>query len=342
VRREPVAAARPALGPAEGEHPGVLARAVVLQRGRPAFQTCTTALELVLRRRRLREQAPDGGQLFGGGEVRRGGDRDLLARQVVARTDERERLERLRRRTEIRDATGVARLLDHLAVSHHDGMDDVGRLDDSAPPHDHLDRVHRGSLCFDKRATSVVWSGIVAHSPLPLDYDAADTLVVSEPAQLRALSDEVRGRIIALLRERAASASELGGLLKMPKGTVGHHLKVLERAGLVHVVRTRRVRAVTEKYYGRVARLFIYRSCDEDADELLHGVGATSLRIAAAEVAAAPEVAMHALLRVRLDVTAAKRFNRRLDKLVADGRAAETADGEDWGLAAAFYRSERR
>ena len=181
----------------------------------------------------------------------------------------------------------------------------------------------------------------MAHSTISHDYDAADTLVVSDPAQLRALSDEVRGRIIALLRERAASASELGGLLDMPKGTVGHHLKVLERAGLVHVVRTRRVRAVTEKYYGRVARLFLYKSADERDDELVHGIGAMSLRVAAAELAAAPEVAMHALLRVRLDAAAVKRFNRRLDKLVDDMRAAETSDGEPWGFAASLYRSPR-
>jgi DNA-binding transcriptional ArsR family regulator len=176
---------------------------------------------------------------------------------------------------------------------------------------------------------------------LPLDYDAAETMEVSDPVQLRALSDDVRGRIVALLRERSASASELGGLLEMPKGTVGHHLKVLERAGLVHVVRTRRVRAVTEKYYGRVARLFLYKSCDERAD-LVQGIGATSLRTAASEIGVAPEVAMHALLRVRLAPAAAKRFNRRLDKLVEDVRAAETNEGEDWGLAAALYRSPRR
>ena len=103
----------------------------------------------------------------------------------------------------------------------------------------------------------------MAHSATALDYDAADTLVVSEPAQLRALGDEVRGRIVALLRERAASASELAELLGMPKGTVGHHLQVLESAGLIHVVRTRRVRAVTEKYYGRVARLFMIKTEDE-------------------------------------------------------------------------------
>lgn len=174
------------------------------------------------------------------------------------------------------------------------------------------------------------------------DYDADDTLVVSEPAQLRALADEVRGRIIGLLRERAASASELGDLLEMPKGTVGHHLKVLERAGLVQVVRTRRVRAVTEKYYGRVARLFVFKSADEQHDELVYGVGATSLRVAAAELAAAPEVAMHALLRVRLAPVDVKRFNRRLDRLVDDIRAAESPDGEPWGFAAALYRAGRR
>jgi DNA-binding transcriptional ArsR family regulator len=172
-----------------------------------------------------------------------------------------------------------------------------------------------------------------------LDYDAADTLVVSDTAQLRALGDEVRGRIVGHLRERAASASDLAKLLDMPKGTVGHHLKVLERAGLIRVVRTRQVRAVTEKYYGRVARLFILKSSDEADDELVHGVGATSLRVAAAELAATTEVGMHALLRIRLDAADAKRFNRRLDRLADDIRAAETADGDFWAVALALYRA---
>ena len=65
------------------------------------------------------------------------------------------------------------------------------------------------------------------------DYEAPDTLVVSGTSQLRALGDEVRGRIVALLREHARSATELAEILEMPKGTVGHHLKVLEKAGLI-------------------------------------------------------------------------------------------------------------
>lgn len=180
----------------------------------------------------------------------------------------------------------------------------------------------------------------MARSTAAYDYEAAETLVVSGAAQLRALGDEVRGRIIALLRERAASASELAELLGMPKGTVGHHLKVLEKAGLIHVVRTRKVRAVTEKYYGRVARLFLLKSDDEA--ELVHGAGATALRTAAAELAAAPEVAMHGLLRVRLDPADVRRFNRRLDRLLKDVRAARTPDGAPWGVAAAMYRMEDR
>ena len=95
VRREPIAAARPALGAAEREHPGVLARAVVLERRR-----LRPALELVLVRRRLREQAAHGGELLGPGEVGGGRDRDLLVGEVVARPHERERLERLGRRAQ--------------------------------------------------------------------------------------------------------------------------------------------------------------------------------------------------------------------------------------------------
>jgi DNA-binding transcriptional ArsR family regulator len=182
----------------------------------------------------------------------------------------------------------------------------------------------------------------VARSTLPLDYAAADALVVSDPAQLRALADDVRGRIVGLLRERSASASELAAVLEMPKGTVGHHLHVLERAGLVHVVRTRRVRAVTEKYYGRVARLFMIKSVDERDDELVHGIGATALRTAAAELAASSEVAMHGLLRVRLSTADARRFNRRLDRLLDDVRAAESLDGDQWALTAALYRPPER
>ena len=92
------------------------------------------------------------------------------------------------------------------------------------------------------------------------DYDLADTVSASTPAQLKALADPVRSSILHLLAERAASTTELAEAIGRPKGTVDHHLKVLQRAGFVDVVRSRQVRALTERFWGRTARtIFIDR-----------------------------------------------------------------------------------
>jgi DNA-binding transcriptional ArsR family regulator len=181
--------------------------------------------------------------------------------------------------------------------------------------------------------------------PPLLDYETADVLVVREPEQLKALADELRGRIVTLLRERARSITELAEKLGLPKGTVGHHVKVLEKAGLVKVVRTRKVRALTEKYYGRTARLFLYESADGSQAEDIRDIVAAGLRIAADEILplnyADPEaVSCSGVLRVRLDPEDAKRFNRRLDRLMREFRAAEDPHGTPYGLALAMYRRD--
>ena len=126
----------------------------------------------------------------------------------------------------------------------------------------------------------------------------------SEAAQLRALAGEPRLQIVALLRERAASATELAEAVGLAKGTVAHHLKVLERAGLIRVVRTRRVRALTENIYGRVARLYILKGAeDEDGGVRLRG------RLAPAD---------------------ALRFARRVERLRRDFAALAAEEGEEY------------
>ena len=175
------------------------------------------------------------------------------------------------------------------------------------------------------------------------DYDAVDVLVVREPEQLRALGDDLRSKIVVLLRERAASTTELAEKLGLPKSTVGHHVKVLERAGLLQVVRTRKVRAVTERYYGRTARLFLFESRDSDGAEDVRNIVAAGLRIAAEEILPSDDTDPDAVgcsgsLRVRLAHADAVRFNRRLDRLMTEFRQAEDPDGEPYGLAIAMYR----
>jgi DNA-binding MarR family transcriptional regulator len=143
-----------------------------------------------------------------------------------------------------------------------------------------------------------------------------------------------------ILRERAASITELANALSCPKGTVGHHVKVLERAGLIRVVRTRKVRALTEKYYGRVARLFVLRSDESLPEELTGSFGSMMLRQAADEVLASrPAKDQSALLHARLVEKDIVRFQRRLNRLVADFQRAEDPDGDMHALTFALFRS---
>ena len=86
------------------------------------------------------------------------------------------------------------------------------------------------------------------------DYDLDDMVVVTAPVQLRALSDDLRGSLLELVLERAATVTELAQAVGRPKSTVAYHVNLLVDAGLFKVVRTQRVRAIEERYYGRVAR----------------------------------------------------------------------------------------
>ncbi|MFH1330512.1 MAG: winged helix-turn-helix domain-containing protein [Actinomycetota bacterium] len=76
--------------------------------------------------------------------------------------------------------------------------------------------------------------------------------------QARLLTEPTRSEIIRLLAQRPATTSQLAEVLGRPRGSIGYHLKAMEAAGVIRVVRTRKVRALTEKYYGRVADTFIF------------------------------------------------------------------------------------
>jgi len=179
---------------------------------------------------------------------------------------------------------------------------------------------------------------IIDHYP---DYELDEVLIVDQPERLRALGDLTRGRIVGLLGQRAASTTELARALDMPKGTVGHHVKVLEKAGLIQVVRTRQVRALTEKYYGRVARLFELKGIDTDADLQAGAISAMMLRQVAEEaaVSGSDETGRTGVGRVRLTEKDVKRFERRIQRLQDDLRAAADPEGELHVLSVAFFRS---
>jgi predicted ArsR family transcriptional regulator len=169
------------------------------------------------------------------------------------------------------------------------------------------------------------------------DYDAPETMIVSDPAQLKAMADHFRVQLVQLMRDKARSTQELSEELSVPKGTVGHHLKVLEAAGLIRVVRTRKVRAMTEKFYGRTARLFLYQTDDPDSHRT---IGSTTMHQAASEVEQAATATGFGLVRARLSKKDLRRLERRSQKLLDDFRAADAPGETSWSMTLGLWSTE--
>lgn len=90
----------------------------------------------------------------------------------------------------------------------------------------------------------------------PAMPDLPPTLTLDTDQQLKAIADPVRSRILGIIQTRPATAMQIAKRLGKSPGTVGHHLEVLEAAGLAQVVATRMVHGITAKYYTRTARIF--------------------------------------------------------------------------------------
>src|SRR6476620_4026670 len=122
----------------------------------------------------------------------------------------------------------------------------------------------------------------------PPDYELADRMALTEPAQVKALGHPLRTTLLQLLHERAATVTELAAAVERPKSTVAHHVDVLTRNGLLQVVRTRKVRAIEERFYGRTARMFHVAAEPSTAGEEMPG-DFNDFEVAAHESAAAFE-----------------------------------------------------
>ena len=97
----------------------------------------------------------------------------------------------------------------------------------------------------------------MVHKMTP-DYELDNSVQADTPARLKALADPVRSQILDLVLERAATVTELASALDRPKSSVAYHVDILVEVGLLKVVRTRRVRAIEERFYGRVGRTIVF------------------------------------------------------------------------------------
>jgi DNA-binding transcriptional ArsR family regulator len=170
------------------------------------------------------------------------------------------------------------------------------------------------------------------------DYDLSDQLVVRAPAQLRALADPLRATILDLLLERAATVAELAAAVRRPKSTVAHHVNVLVEAGMLRVVRTRRVRAIDERYYGRTARMFSVGIVNRPGEDPTT-VHANALSVAAAESVPAHEADdLRSILRhARISPQRAAEFWQRVDSVIREFSQLPRSGDTVYGFAAGLY-----
>jgi DNA-binding transcriptional ArsR family regulator len=167
-------------------------------------------------------------------------------------------------------------------------------------------------------------------------YEPDEGLLELDIDQARLLSDETRSQIIILLAERPATTAQLAEALARPKGTIGHHLKAMEAAGLIRVVRTRKVRALTEKYYGRIARTYLFPNVDDfdQPDFMLEALGEMRRSQEA-------EGAFFTLRHARLAEDRLEEFGRRVQALAEEFAALPRSGTTVYGFIAGVYPTDR-
>jgi DNA-binding transcriptional ArsR family regulator len=173
------------------------------------------------------------------------------------------------------------------------------------------------------------------------DYDLEDMVVVTAPGQLRALADPLRATLLELLLERAATVTEMAQAVGRPKGTVAYHVNLLVDTGLLRVVRTRRVRAIDERYYGRVARTLyigvLSRPEDKQVVAAINGLAEAAAESAAAH--AADELRC-TLVHARIPIEEVRNFWAEVQELARRFAQIPRAGDQVYGFAAGLYPTD--
>ncbi|MEW2519057.1 ArsR/SmtB family transcription factor [Actinacidiphila alni] len=162
-----------------------------------------------------------------------------------------------------------------------------------------------------------------------------DVVRLTTDEQLRAVNNLVRHRIIRLLRDGPATISQVAEKLGLLKGSSSYHVRVLERAGVIKVVRTRKVRGVTERYYAPTSRQIELPDPGQGQPDVL-------MRHALADLEAAPADPARVVRLQHARIGAAKfaEFADRLMALMDELGAASEPEEGDAELAVAFFRPQ--
>jgi hypothetical protein len=147
---------------------------------------------------------------------------------------------------------------------------------------------------------------------------------------------------LGIIQNQPATAKQIADILGASPGAIGHHLHVLEAAGLAQVVARRLVRGIVANYYTRTARIFKYdlpREVTGDTSINLNIIGKAYGELAEAEAHTKEDINQCAgFPHVRLSQERAEYYSERLQSLVDDVLSeVPDTDGKVYGILVSMF-----
>ena len=167
-------------------------------------------------------------------------------------------------------------------------------------------------------------------------------LVINTAQQFKAISDPTRSRILGIIQNQPATAKQIADRLGASPGAIGHHLHVLEAAGLAQVVARRLVRGIVANYCTRTARIFKYDMPHEVAGDTsinLDIIEKAYEELAESESNEAIDVHQcSSFPHIRLSAERAKYYSERINTLIDDIlREIPDPDGNVYGILVSMF-----
>ena len=168
-------------------------------------------------------------------------------------------------------------------------------------------------------------------------------LTITTAQQFKAISDPTRSRILGIIQNQPATAKQIADRLDATPGAIGHHLHVLEAAGLAKVIARRLVRGIVANYYTRTARIFLYDLPEEIKGDLsveLDIMTRARDELAEAIVTVDDPLRKDGFPHIRLSQERAETYHERLEALI-DEMLNEAPDpsGEVYGIFIAMFKA---
>lgn len=173
-----------------------------------------------------------------------------------------------------------------------------------------------------------------------MDHSSVQATLEVSVEQLRLMLQPTRKDIIDLLTDGPASVSQIARALDRPKSTIAHHCNVLTDAGLIGVARTRRVRAIDERFYARSARTFLLGEAESEAGGIRRSMiaeAATEERRWRAAHPDSDKPAASTFRQVRIPEERVEEWIARLTELVTEFVDQERGGDTRYGLVLGIF-----